>query len=203
MCTLVIIPWAETAWSADERLGANVAVPLTEAGTSQARAWGQEAADRSPGIVYASHELSSQQTADGFASACHGRVKSLAGIDEVSVGLWEGLLADTVKARFSKAYKRWLEDPASVCPPQGEDVSAAAERIEDAIRRITRKSNGSVIGVVMGPMASALARCVLESASPSQMWSLQTDGPAWYTVCTVNNQLTGERTDLVAQGRTA
>lgn len=201
MSTLLIIPWTETAWTAGQRLGANVAVPLTEDGAALARAWGQDVAERSPGIIYASQELSSQQTAAAFASTCHGRVKSLAGIDEVSVGLWEGLTADTVKSRFSKVYKRWQEDPASVCPPQGEDVSAAAERIEDAIRRITRKSNGSVIGMVMGPMAAALARCVLESASPSRMWDMTIDAPTWYTVCTVNNRLSGERTELVAQGR--
>ncbi|HRX85549.1 MAG TPA: histidine phosphatase family protein [Phycisphaerae bacterium] len=181
MSALVLIPWAATEWTASGRLAARTPLPLTEAGRAQAEAWGREFATREFFGVYTSEEQTSLETAKAVALGAGAKVRDLDGLEEVHFGLWEGLTEETLKSRFPKAYKRWREDPSSVCPPEGEDLAEAAARIRKALRTVKRKMERASVAVVLGPTACALVRCELAGAPLSELRAYLAQTPIEYS----------------------
>ncbi len=177
MSALVLIPWAATEWSASGRLAARTPLPLTEEGRAQAAAWGKALAGRELYGVYASEEQTAQETAEAVAEGAGARVRGLDGLEEVSYGLWEGLTEETLRGRFPKAYKRWKDDPTSVCPPEGEEIAAASERLHKALRGLRRKMERANVAVVLGPTACAILACELSDEPLSGMRRFLNQGP--------------------------
>jgi len=180
MKALVLIPWALTDWSASGRFTARTSLPLTEAGCAQAQAWGRELAKRELHAIYRSAEQTSRETAEAVAAGAVARVRGLEGIEEVCFGLWEGLTEESLRTRFPKAHRRWKEDPSSVCPPEGEGLAAAAERLHMALRTVLRKAERANVGVVLGPVACALVRCDLEQEPLNRVRDMAIRGPFEY-----------------------
>ncbi len=166
MSGLVLIPWAQTDWAQEKRLTADSSPPLNQTGQQQARLWGKEAIEKQVRVVYSSAERTSLDTAEIFAQQASSKVKMFDGMQEVSVGLWEGLTEEELKARFPKVYKRWVEDPSSVCPPEGEELADAQKRIRAVLKKTARKSRKSPFGLVLGPVSCAIARCEIEGTDP-------------------------------------
>jgi broad specificity phosphatase PhoE len=164
MKSLVLIPWAETEWSAAGRVAGGTPLPLTENGRSVARHWAESMAAAGPGTLYSSEEQTSVDVARVIASRTGGTCKIVPDLAEVDVGLWDGLTVEELKRRYPKTFKKWNADPSSVCPPEGEELEHARGRIFRAFEAILRKGDGQCIGVVLGPLAFALARCWLETA---------------------------------------
>lgn len=177
MSVLVLIPWAATDWTASGRLAARTPLPLTEAGRAQAEAWGRGLAQHELYGVYASDEQTSRQTAEAVAAGAGAKVRDLDGIEEVNFGLWEGLTEDTLKTRFPKAYKRWKDDPTSVCPPEGEEMIDAAQRVRQALRTLKRRLDRSSVAVVLGPAVCAALCCALSGEPLSEMRRFLNQGP--------------------------
>ena len=183
MSSLTLIPWAETDWSLTGRLAAAAALPLTADGAAQAQQWGQMLSKRGLKMVFTAGDMTSRQTADGIATGHNAgklKLRNVNGLEEVRYGLWEGLTPQKIKERFPKAYKRWMEDPSSVRPPEGESLPDAHHRIVAAVRLALKKAAAAPCGLVMGPMASALARCEIEGRSLSHMRELMLSEPIWY-----------------------
>lgn len=156
--SLLLVPWPETEWSATGRLSSRTPLPLTDRGRRQARAWSAELVELTVAGVYSADEQASKETAEILMGAHDTRHKIMPGLAEVDIGLWEGLTSEELNRRYPKVYKRWREEPQSVCPPEGESVSAAQMRITEAIEKATAKLSGKAAIVVLGPLAFGLAR---------------------------------------------
>lgn len=180
MNTLVLIPWAETTWSAAGRIAGRTPLPLTDAGRSQARAWADQMVSLRIDVVYSSDEQTSVETARIVAARTGAQRKTVAELTEVSVGLWNGLTTEELKRRYPKSFKKWRSDPSSVCPPEGEDTEEAYQRVRRVLENLTRKSEGSCVGVVLGPLAFALARCWIESVELAKAHTMARDEPLCY-----------------------
>ena len=64
------------------------------------------------------------------------RINEFRNLDQ---GLWQGLQIDEIKRRNTRLFRQWIEDPATICPPQGETVERAMERIKAAFRPLLRR----------------------------------------------------------------
>ena len=89
---------------------------------------------------------------------------------------------DELKRRDAKIFKRWYDDPASVCPPEGEDLVGAAERLGESLAEVIRKQGDRTVGVVLGPTAFAVMRCRIEAVELAKMRSMMHDQPLRYKV---------------------
>jgi broad specificity phosphatase PhoE len=182
MTTVVLIPWADTDWSQAGRLHARAPVSINADGRKRALHWANQLASRELAAVYGSPERPAHQTASVFADRAEVRVRQIQDLQEVDVGLWEGLTEPQIRERYPRVFKQWADDPGSVCPPDGERVRDAADRIRKAIARITHKHRNRTVGVVLGPLALALARCALENRGLGELrWSARPE-PLWYEV---------------------
>ncbi len=175
-----MIPWAETAWSAAGRVASRAPLPLSQAGRDQARAWADKIGSAGVSAVYSSDERTSIETARFVADRTGAPHRSVAALAEVDLGLWGGLTTDELKRRYPKIFKRWYDDPTNVCPPEGEEVEQAYERLRESLARLTRKQGDRHVAVVLGPLAFALVRCWLEGAEVSQVRSMTHGEPLRY-----------------------
>ncbi|MGP0066742.1 MAG: histidine phosphatase family protein, partial [Isosphaeraceae bacterium] len=83
------------------------------------------------------------------------RINEFRNLDQ---GLWQGLQIDEIKRRNTKLFRQWIDDPATICPPQGETVERAMERIKTAFRPLLRRHQDEAIGLVVGePLARLVA----------------------------------------------
>ena len=180
MNSFVLIPWPETVWSAVDRIATRTPLPLTDVGQTQARAWAEGLAGVGLSVIYSSDERTSVETARIVANSCRARHRMMPVLAEVDAGLWEALTTDELRRRYPKIFKRWYDDPSSVCPPEGEDLEDARERLRESLARVVRKHSGENVAVVLGPLAFALARCVIESVEPARARSLIHDKPLRY-----------------------
>jgi len=177
---LYLIPWPQTAWSEADRIASRTPMPLSDAGQNSANVWATELAESGVNVIFTSNEQTSLETAEIIAG--HNRIKrkSLDDLKEVDAGLWDGLTSVELKRRYPKIFKKWQSDPSSVCPPEGEDLKDAYQRLKGALEWIIWKQAAHRVAVVVGPYAFGLMRCMVESIEPDQMRTLIQDQPAHY-----------------------
>ena len=169
-----------TRWSEAGRIASRTPLPLSETGRDQARSWAEDLARGGLSMVYSSKELVSVETARIVADRAGAKRKTLPQLAEVDAGLWDGLTNEELERRHAKIFKRWCDDPASVRPPGGEDVAEAFDRLREPVERVTRKKVDRSVGMVLGPLAFALVRCMIESEEPARVRAMMHDGPLRY-----------------------
>jgi broad specificity phosphatase PhoE len=182
MTSIVLVPWGQTDWGEAGRMSTRTPMPLNESGNRQAVEWANDLAGRELAAVYCGDDPVSVAMGKLVAKRAEVRLKQTSGLDEIDVGLWEGLTSQEVEARFPKLYKRWVEEPASVCPPNGEPVGEACERVVETVHRIARKHHGGTVAIVLGPIALAATRARLELGQANGMHQMKSDGPIWYRI---------------------
>jgi len=178
--SLVLIPWPETVWSAAGRVAGRTPLPLTDDGRLRVTSWCGSLASQGLSLVYSSTEKTAEEVARLVAERCGARLKLDVGLAEVDAGLWTGLSYEELKRRDAKLFKRWVENPASVCPPEGEDLANASDRLDASLRRALRKLGDRHVAVVLGPLAFPALRCRIESTDLAQLRSLIGDEPLCY-----------------------
>lgn len=176
-----------TQWEAEKRMQGRLSLPLDATGQQQARAAAAAIADvKLKGIYAPADEASLETAAAAAADRKRCKVRQVEELAEVNVGLWQGMLADEIKQRQPRVYKRWQEDPLSIEPPEGESFGQAYQRVVAAlIEIIGRHKPKDAVAVVAPPMVAAFVRCYLKKGSCSDIWeliSLRADQPERFEV---------------------
>jgi broad specificity phosphatase PhoE len=68
--------------------------------------------------------------------------------DEVGFGVWEGLTFDEIRTGYPKEHARWIEDPGTYPPPEGESFDTAQERSMNKLGKILEECRGQTVAVV-------------------------------------------------------
>ena len=203
MKSLVLIPWAETTWSIAGRLAGHTPLPLTDNGRAVVKSWADALAALGLSALFSSEEQTSVDTVHLVLNRVDVAWKVANGLSEVDAGLWDGLTTDELKRRYPKTFKKWRNDPSSVCPPEGEDLEDAYKRLEDAFDSIRRKAEDRCVGLVLGPLACGLVRCRLESADSSKTHSMALERPMIYQSTGENGWVpVGPLSDLAGAAKT-
>lgn len=182
MTSVILIPWPMTDWQASGRYASNTPVAINEQGEGQLECWMEMIAAQAPAAVYGAGPDPAEQATLRIAKHLRIRAKNAKGLEEVDLGLWEGLTQDEMKKRFAKAYKQWKEDPTGIRPPEGEDLSIAGQRLAEALRRLSKKHHNACFAVVLGPLALAAVRCQLEGRGYDSFWKLHAEEPVRYLI---------------------
>ena len=182
MTSAILIPCAQTDWQAAGRFSSSTPLDVNEEGERQVEQWAAMLADHAPEAIYSSDRSPSDQTAKLLAKQLNTKTKKVAHLEEIGMGLWEGLTPEQLKQRFGKAYKQWKGDPSRVHPPEGEDLAAGAERLIAAFNQLARKHRNECFGVVLGRLSFAAMRCNLEEAGFDVFWKMASDQPVRYMI---------------------
>ncbi len=86
-------------------------------------------------------------------------VKEKEELRNLDQGLWQGLQLEDVRRKYPKLIRQWHEHPETICPPDGEPVCEAMERVRAALKKPLKKYKRVVI-VAADPLATLISGLV-------------------------------------------
>lgn len=146
--TIYIIRHGHTEPTENGKLYNDPDVELTERGKEQAKALGEWLAKEKPDILLSSTARRVVSTASLIAEKL--RIKNIPqkGLDEWSVGEWEGRTYLEVKKEDPEDYKSWASDPIKNAPPGGESIEDLHHRVRGRIKELVAEHKGKTIALV-------------------------------------------------------
>ena len=166
---ILLVQTGQTTWEADQRIESPTGAPLTEAGLQTANLAACELSAEDIQAVYAGDAEAEEQTARLIVGQVKVKLHLRAELRDIDFGLWQGLTREELRHRHPKLYKQWIDSPASVCPPGGETVSDAAQRLGEVLQAIAKKHRAAPVVIVARPMIIALLRCLLTGQSLDEL----------------------------------
>lgn len=163
MAILIIRP-GETDFDVQNRLQGSINLPLTEQGDLEVDELVNEVRTSRISRLYSSPSEPALSTAKRIAEQLDLPLKVLSTLENVDLGLWQGLCVKEIRSKQPRVFKQWEESPGSVCPPQGEDGEDACQRVAQALKKPLKKG-GSFAIVASEPLAS-LIQCHLQGRQP-------------------------------------
>src|SRR3972149_2625991 len=158
MLKILLIRPGATEYDQQGRIQGTLDIPLCEDGRREVEAVVASLRDQPLDAIYTSPCQSAKQTAETLGNAFDLKFKEVDKLQNLNHGLWQGMLIEDVKKKQPKVYRQWQEQPETICPPDGETVGEAKERIQTVIAKLVKKhkSEGVAAVVVPEPLASVL-----------------------------------------------
>ena len=161
MSQVILIRPGATLYDEQNRVQGVLDVPLSERGRGEVERMAQmlsySLGDSSLAALYCGPGENVIRTAEIVGKLLRLRPKRINEFRNLDQGLWQGLQIDEIKRRNTKLFRQWIDDPATICPPLGETVDRAMERIKIAFRPLLRRHQDEAIGLVV---AEPLTRLV-------------------------------------------
>jgi probable phosphoglycerate mutase len=179
MVQIVLIRPGATDYDQQGRIQGDLDVPLCDEGAHEVLRVSEELKDQGLEIIYSSDCERAVQTAEAIAKALGIKVKTLDNMQNLDHGLWQGMLVEEVKRKQPKVYRQWQEQPGSVCPPEGEMLSEAQERVRAALGRLLRKHKQGKVGLVVPEPLASVVRSYLAQAEVGDLWRAGTEHGTW------------------------
>ncbi|QDS97455.1 histidine phosphatase family protein [Adhaeretor mobilis] len=178
MLTLYLIRTGDTEYDGQGRIQGTLDIPLSADGRLQVQKAAQELAEQQPPIstLYTGLSRSVLQTAQLVGEQLKLKPKKLTTLGNLDHGLWQGMLVDEVRENQPKVYKRWRESPESVCPPEGETLSSAKERLQKAIDKLAKKHKEGTIALTLPRPLSAVLHSLLSQEKLVDLWHVEEEG---------------------------
>jgi broad specificity phosphatase PhoE len=184
MVRIVLIRPGCTDYDDQGRIQGTLEMPLCEAGGREASKMANTLQGLGIQRIYTSDSNPALETAAILSSVLGVKVKKLENMQNLDLGLWQGLLVEEVKRKQPKVYRQWQEHPEVVRPPQGETVAEAQERVAHVLQWILRKHPDGVIAVLLPEPLASLARQKLAGSLVGDLWQAST-GHGHYEVIEV------------------
>ena len=169
MTQVVLIRPGATVYDEQDRLQGILELPLSERGKLEVERLVERLSNDSMSVVYCGPGESVLRTADAVARALGLRPKRLDDLRNLDQGLWQGLQLEEIKRRNLKLFRQWQDDPLTICPPLGETIEDAMERIRTTLKPLIRRHRDETIGLVVGEPLAQLIACYLRGDSRVQL----------------------------------
>ena len=170
MLQLVLIRPGSTDYDVQERILGSLDIPLNERGLAEAAATVEQLRDKGMEIIFTPVSQPSLQTAEVIAKALEIKLKKIERLENLNQGLWQGMLVEDVRHKQPKVYRQWQEQPENVCPPDGEMLGQADERVRNAIVKLLKRRKEGVIGLVLPEPLLSLARRFITHGALGDLW---------------------------------
>jgi probable phosphoglycerate mutase len=183
MVQFLLIRPGTTEYDQQGRVQGTLDIPLCEDGRQEVEKMVDELRGKQIAVVYTSPCQAASQTAEALAAAFEMKPKTLDKLQNVDQGLWQGMLVAEVKTKQPKVYRQLQEQPETVCPPQGETLVAATQRVETAFAKLLKKhkTDGIVAVVAPEPLASVIGHA-LGGEDWGDLWQSAKGRPRWQLI---------------------
>jgi broad specificity phosphatase PhoE len=161
MTQVVLIRPGATLYDEQHRVQGVLDVPLSDRGRAEVERLAGKLAGLELSALYCGPGESVLRTAEVVGKSLGLRPKRVEELRNLDQGLWQGLQIEEIKRRNFKVYRQWIDDPLTVCPPQGEPVDDALDRIKAAVKPLIRKHRNDMIGLVVAEPIGQLIACYL------------------------------------------
>jgi broad specificity phosphatase PhoE len=178
MCKVVLIRPGATIYDEQNRVQGVLDIPLSERGRGEVARMAQRLAGSLNGspltALYCGPCENVIRTAEIVGKTLGIRPKRIDEFRNLDQGLWQGLQIDEIKRRNTKVFRQWIDDPETICPPQGETMEDAMDRIKTAFKPLLRRHQDEAIGLVVGEPLTRMIACYLKCEPRVQLeehWS--------------------------------
>lgn len=176
---MYVVRACSTDFDEQGRIKGTLDIPLSETGQGQVGRLVGDLHELKIQAIYASPCRSAQQTAAALATDHKLKVKTLDELQNLDHGLWHGKLVDEVRVSQPKVFRQLQDHPETVCPPQGEPVGAAAERVRLLLTRLVRKHKSGAIAVVVPEPIASFVRAALGQVELGDLWKAECECGGW------------------------
>ena len=160
MPTVVVIRPGCTDFDEQHRIQGALDRPLNPRGEEQVRKLVDELKALPLECLYSAPGEPARSTAEEIGRQLGIPVKTVKGLQNLNQGLWQGLQIEDIRRKFPRVFKQWQETPEAVCPPEGETIGEAVERIRDALRKPLKRKEP--VGIVASDPLATLIACLLK-----------------------------------------
>jgi phosphoserine phosphatase len=179
MVQIVLIRPGATDYDQQGRIQGNLEVPLSADGASEVARMVEELRGQKIEILYTAHGQPAEETAETIAEALQIKLKKVDRLENLDFGLWQGLIIDDVRVKQPKIYRQWQEMPYNVCPPEGEMLADAEERVRAVLTKLLKRHREGVIGLVIAEPLASVARHSLTQTELGDLWKAVLEHGTW------------------------
>jgi broad specificity phosphatase PhoE len=176
---IVLIRPGSTDFDEQGRIKGTLDIPLNENGTHQVARVADELEDSAIEVVYSAPCQSAMQTAETLSDSLDVKLKRLDTFRNLDHGLWHGKRIEEVRQTQPKVYRLWQDRPETVCPPQGETVESARQRVGKTLQKLLRKHRSGVIALVTPEPLASIVRSLLDRSELGDLWQSECDYGVW------------------------
>ena len=154
---------------------------MNSEGNAQVTTEIEQISDLPVSIIYTGPCSSAVETAEAISTAKSVKVKKIDRFQNLNEGLWQGKLISEVKQNQPKVYKQWQENPDGICPPEGEMLSEARERVRIDLDKILKKhrSSDKVVAIVASEPIASVIRSELLHEEIGNLWKAECQCGNW------------------------
>lgn len=180
MLKILLIRTGRTEYECQGRIQGTLDVPLSEDGQQQIEDLAEALHDQQIELLYYAPCRATQQSAEILTEKLGIKAKKLESIRNLDHGLWQGMLLEDVKTKQPKVYRQWVEHPETVCPPNGETLKQARERLQQSLAKLAKKHKEGTVGILMPEPLASVLHCLLLHEAVGGLWRVNGDkGPPW------------------------
>lgn len=183
MPDVVLIRPGCTDYDEQQRIQGSLDLPLSPRGQEQVDELIEQLANANLEIIYTSSCEPARSTAAAIGQSLNIPVKEKKGLRSLDQGLWQGQKLDDICRQYPKVFKQWQESPETICPPEGEPIWEALDRVRNALQKpMKRKTTFGL--VVAEPLASLISHVVMggetEFVTPTLCGCSQNSAIEWF-----------------------
>ncbi|MGQ0634143.1 MAG: histidine phosphatase family protein [Planctomycetaceae bacterium] len=164
MSRIILIRPGCTEFDEQQRLPGTLDLPLSTKGEQEVCRLLTDLEQTHIDLLYTSPSEPARSTAARLGAARSIPVKEVENLHNVNVGLWQGLQLEEVRRKHPRVFKQWQESSEAICPPDGETLAEAIERVRKALEKPLKKK-GQLAIVAADPLAAIIA-AVVRGSSP-------------------------------------
>jgi probable phosphoglycerate mutase len=183
MIKVILIHPGATEYDQQHRIQGRLGIPMSDEGREEVRQSIVSLASVGMEVIYAAPGMAATETAEMIGDALDLRVKVLEKLQNLNLGLWQGMLVDDVRTKQPKVYRQWQDHPDNICPPEGEMLDVARQRVEKALDKLARKHKSETIGLVVPEPLGSLVRAYFANGNEDvgDLWKPIATG-TWETI---------------------
>jgi broad specificity phosphatase PhoE len=170
MVQLILIRPGSTDYDQQSRIQGTLDIPLNDAGRKEAAQGAEAVRPYLPKALYCSPGSAAEETASLLGEALNLKPKTLDQLQNVNLGLWQGLLVEEVRRKQPKVYKQWQDHPETVHPPEGETLAQVNARAEEVLTKLARKHRAGTIALVAAEPLASVIRQRIEGSEIGDLW---------------------------------
>lgn len=166
----------QTDWNLEGKLQGAKDISLNDKGVEQARELADKlSADKTEiSKIYTSTKKRAYETGCVIAEKCGCFCESIAGIEEMNFGDWEGHTWEEIGEKFPDNYKQWQTSRLNTKPQNGECCRDVLDRVLPVLKELAQGETGNVLIVTHGAVLMSL-QCYLKKVPFEDMWDYLLD----------------------------
>lgn len=189
MLRIALIRSCATDFDDQGRIKGNLDLPLNDHGVEQATKTAQEVSALPICAIYCSPCQAAQRTAAAIGDRTGIKPKTIDKLANLDHGLWHGRLVEEVRQTQPRVYRQLQERPETVCPPNGEPLLDAEERMQATLQKLMRKHPVGVVAIVVPEPLTSLIRSYLSHTEIGDLWKAECDCGGWEVIEVVPEKL--------------